>query len=253
MGSARVHSAGSSRSSQSWSTVAEQRGARTGRCVKPSTWGSRANLNPNSFDVAYRPCQQRIYADYALSQKWSVGTAKWLQPTDPISHSLDALSAAAVSPMRTVRPRLRPDYSPNPRWVPGTARWLWPSDPMNPRRDSGAPRKHEPSRLLHNASEPSVQEWMIDPHGKNSRISQRRQSDRSKSESMKQSVGSSAVTTSFSFGDLEKIVQPLTRSYPSRSRARTPPPSWNQHLQHQRYQLDGPPQGVRSVSARSLG
>lgn len=251
--SARVPSASSSRSSQSWSTEAQQWGAVTGRNFKSSKASSRMNFSPNSDEAAYRACQHRTYADYALSPKWVMGTARWLQPTDPISHSLDALTAAAVSPMRTVRPRLRPDYSPNPRWVPGTAKWLWPSDPFNHLQDSGGPRKHEPPRLLRSASEPSVQEWMVDSRGKFSPAPRRRQSDRLPQESTKRSFGSCSATTSFGSGNVEKIVQPLTHSHPSRSRARTPPPSWNQHRQHQRYRSDGPPRLLRSVSARSLG
>mmetsp|Transcript_7648 Transcript_7648/g.14282 ORF Transcript_7648/g.14282 Transcript_7648/m.14282 type:complete len:288 (-) Transcript_7648:45-908(-) len=251
--SASDHSAGSSRSSRSWSMAAQQCGAGTGRNFKRFPASSRMKL-PNFDEAAYRPRQQRIYADYALSPKWAAGTASWLQPTDPISHSLDALSAAAVSPMRIVRPPLRPDYSPHPRWVPGTAKWLWPSDPLNLLQDSAAPRKHEPPLLLRNASDPSVREWRIQSRGKCSPPPQRQQFDHLPQESMGRNFSSGSTTASSASGDVRKDATLLTHSYPSRSRARTPPPSWkNQHWQQQRHQLDGPPQRVRSVSARSLG
>jgi len=71
---------------------------------------------------ASRPQRQQLFhVDHNADHRWCAGTAKQLQPSDPLS--LERASTVAA-------PRSR-IYSDHPhQWVSGTAKWLWPSDPI---------------------------------------------------------------------------------------------------------------------------
>lgn len=71
---------------------------------------------------ASRPQRQQLFhVDHNADHRWFAGTAKQLQPSDPLQ--VDRVSTSPA-------PRAR-IYAEDPhQWVAGTAKWMWPSDPI---------------------------------------------------------------------------------------------------------------------------
>lgn len=71
---------------------------------------------------ASRPQRQQLFhVDHNADHRWFAGSAKHLQPSDPL-----ALDRTSKSP--APRARIYPE-DPH-QWVAGTAKWMWPSDPI---------------------------------------------------------------------------------------------------------------------------
>mmetsp|Transcript_11964 Transcript_11964/g.22902 ORF Transcript_11964/g.22902 Transcript_11964/m.22902 type:complete len:420 (+) Transcript_11964:112-1371(+) len=130
---------------------------------------------------ASRPQRPQLFnVDHNADHRWFAGTAKQLQPSDPLQ--VDRASKVAAPHSRI--------YPENPHhWVAGTAKWMWPSDPIGHSQARGslspAGLKTEFPSLYRGAGDfishspaPRSQarrDWISESRGKHSPAPQRRE------------------------------------------------------------------------------
>jgi len=124
--------------------------------------------------------RQRFHVDHNADHRWYAGTAKQLQPSDPLA--IDRTSMVAAP-----RARIYPEH-PH-QWVSGTAKWMWPSDPIGHTLTRGAsspaglktefPSLHRGAGdLIGHSPGPRSQarhDWITGSRGKHSPAPQRRE------------------------------------------------------------------------------